>query len=65
MKKAMERNLYGAGYVENILYQEMTPRTDHPLVRLTKPELNDIRLSSTSLKEYDAFVLKRRDSKNG
>lgn len=60
MKKAMERNLYGADYVENILYQEMTPKTDHPKVKLTKPELNDIRLPATSLKEYDALALKKR-----
>lgn len=61
MGKAMERGLYGADYVENILYQEMTPKTIHPQVKLKKPELNNIRLPSTSLKEYDALALKRRN----
>ena len=60
MDKAMNNNLYGADYVENILYQEMTPTVDHPPVTLEKNELNDIRLKSTSLKEYDALALKRK-----
>ncbi len=60
MDKAMARNLYGADYIENILYQEMTPTVDHPPVTFEKHELNEIRLKSTSLKEYDALALKRR-----
>ncbi len=60
MDKAMTRKLYGADYIENILYQEMTPRVDHPPVTFEKSELNDIRLKSTSLKEYDALALQRR-----
>ena len=65
MNKAMDRNLYGVDYVENILYQEMTPAVDHPPVTLEKSELNEIRLKSTSLKEYDALALKRRSHYNG
>lgn len=60
MDKAMERKLYGADYIENILYQEMTPKVVHPPVTLEKNELNDIRLKSTSLKEYDSLALKRK-----
>ncbi len=60
MDKAMSGKLYGADYIENILYQEMTPKVDHPPVTLEKNELNDIRLKSTSLKEYDALALKRK-----
>ena len=60
MDKAMNRKLYGADYIENILYQEMTPMVDHPPVALEKTELNNIRLKSTSLKEYDALALKRK-----
>lgn len=65
INKAMERKLYGADYVENILYQEMTPKTEHPLVKLARPELNEIRLPATSLKEYDALALKRRSRNHG
>ena len=60
MDKAMGQNLYGADYIENILYQEMTPKVDHPPVTLEKNELNYIRLKSTSLKEYDSLALKRK-----
>jgi len=60
MEKAMSSKLYGADYIENILYQEMTPKVDHPPVTLEKNELNDIRLKSTSLREYDALALKRK-----
>jgi hypothetical protein len=35
---------YGAHYIENILYQEMTPKTHHPPVRLNQEKLNCIRL---------------------
>lgn len=64
MGKAMERKLYGADYIENILYQEMTPKVEHPPVKFEKSELNDIRLKSTSLKEYDALALKRRGERS-
>ena len=60
MDKAMNNKLYGADYIENILFQEMTPKVEHPLVTLEKNELNNIRLKSTSLKEYDALALKRK-----
>jgi transposase len=60
MEKAIGLNLYGAEYIENILYQEMTPKVKYPPVTFEKSELNDIRLQSTSLKEYDALALKRR-----
>jgi transposase len=58
--KAMERKLYGAEYIRNILYQEMTPVTSHQPVRLKKEALNEIRLQCPSLAEYDALALKRR-----
>lgn len=60
MKRAMSHNAYGADYVENILYQEMTPQRDHPPVRVNQENLNRIRLQEPSLAEYDAFVVKRR-----
>ena len=52
---------YGAQYIENILYQEMTPKTLHPPVRLKQEKLNRIRLDEPSLADYDAFVIKRRN----
>lgn len=60
MEKALKKGLSGSDYVENILYQEMTPETHHSPVVLEKEELNRIRLTSPSLKEYDTIALKRR-----
>jgi transposase len=60
IKRATIHNAYGAHYIENILYQEMTPKTHHPPVRLKQEKLNRIRLDEPSLADYDAFVIKRR-----
>ena len=60
IKKASLHNAYGAHYIENILYQEMTPKTNHPPVRLKDDNLNNICLEKPALAEYDAFVVKRR-----
>jgi hypothetical protein len=59
VKKALIHNAIGADYIENILYQEMTPKRHHPPVRLKKEALNKIRLSEPSLAEYDTHVIKR------
>jgi len=59
IKKALLHNAIGADYIENILYQEMTPKRQHPPVRLKKEALNHIRLPEPSLVEYDAHVIKR------
>jgi len=63
IKKALVHNAIGADYIENILYQEMTPRKNHLPVRLKNKALNKIRLPEPSLVEYDAHVLKRRKKK--
>ena len=60
IKKALIHNAIGADYIENILYQEMTPKNQHPPVRLKKEALNHIRLHEPSLAQYDAYVLKGR-----
>ena len=60
IKKATLHNAYGAHYIENILYQEMTPKRNHPPVKVKQENLNHIRLEEPSLAEYDAFVIKRR-----
>jgi len=62
LDKALGLKLYGADYIQNILYQEKAPKTDYPPVRLKKDNLNDIRLCSPNLAEYDALILKRRNS---
>jgi transposase len=59
VKKALIHNAIGADYIENILYQEMTPKRHHPPVRLKKEALNNIRLPEPSLEEYDAHIIKR------
>ena len=59
LKRALVHNAIGADYIENILYQEMTPKKQHPPVRLKKEALNNIRLPEPSLEEYDAHVIKR------
>jgi len=60
LKKALDHKLYGYGYIQNILYQEMTPSTHHQPVVLKDEEHNSIRLARPNLAEYDAFALKRR-----
>jgi hypothetical protein len=59
MQRATLHQAFGAHYIENILYQEMTPRRQHPPVRLKQAHLNQIRLEEPALADYDAFVLKR------
>jgi transposase len=61
IKRAALHNAYGAHYIENILYQEMTPKTSHPPVRLKQEKLNRIRLDEPCLAEYDAFIIRRRN----
>ena len=63
IQKATAFNAYGADYIENILYQEMTPKYQHPPVKLKDDTLNHIRLTQPSLADYDAYVVKRRKSK--
>jgi transposase len=61
LRKALAHNAIGADYIENILYQEMTPVKKHPPVRLKNEALNHIRLPEPSLHEYDAHIVKRRN----
>jgi transposase len=65
VSKALDRKLFGAEYIENILIQEMTPKREHAPVKLKTDSLNNIRLSSPSLAEYDAYALERRGKNNG
>lgn len=64
LQKAFSKKLYRADYVENILFQEMTPATNHLPVKLKQEKLNSILLTTPSLEEYDCIaVIKRK--KNG
>jgi transposase len=60
MQRALHHQAIGVHYIENILYQEMTPQRQHPPVRLKQAHLNHIRLEEPSLADYDAFVLRRK-----
>jgi hypothetical protein len=60
IEKALGHRAYGVDYIQNILYQQMRPQRRHLPVSLKKPELNDIRLPSPCLAEYDSLVLKGR-----
>jgi len=62
IRKALNLKAYGADYIENILYQEMTPVRVHPPVKLKNNDLNRIRLAMPSLAEYDAIAIKRSRS---
>lgn len=62
MQRATLHQAYGAHYIENILYQEMTPQRQHAPVRLKQAHLNQIRLEEPSLEAYDAYVIKRNKS---
>ena len=64
IQKALAFNAYGADYIENILYQEMTPQKHHPPVKLKNDDLNRIVLTEPSLAEYDAHVLKAKGKKD-
>lgn len=59
LEKALKYKAYGASYIENILYQEMTPKNNHEPVRLKKDELNNIVLNEPSLAVYDSLIVKR------
>lgn len=59
--RALAHRAFGADYIENILYQDMTPSRAHPPVRIENREaLNRIRLQEPSLADYDTFVATRR-----
>jgi hypothetical protein len=61
MRRALAHQAFGADYIENILYQDMTPTRVHPPVKIERNEaLNRIRLQEPSLADYDAFVAARR-----
>jgi hypothetical protein len=62
LQRASHHRACGAHYIENILYQEMTPQREHPPVRLKQQHLNQIRLDEPSLAEFDTFILKRRNA---
>lgn len=63
IKKALQYKAYGADYIENILYQEMTPQKLHQPVKLKDDALNRIRLSEPCLADYDSYALiKRRNN---
>jgi transposase len=63
--KAAKLKAFGTDYVENILYQEMTPTTQHPPVSLKDDALNRIRLTEPCLAEYDSLALKRSHRNDG
>jgi transposase len=63
--KAAKLKAFGADYIENILYQEMTPATQHLPVSLKDEALNRIRLTEPCLAEYDSLVLKRSSRHDG
>ena len=63
LKKALKHKLYGLAYIQNILYQEMSPARRHRPVALKNNELNNLRLTKPNLAEYDAIALKRRKKK--
>jgi transposase len=60
IEKALEKKLYGSDYIRNMLYQEKEPINHHPPVQLKQERLNDIRLATPALAEYDTLAIKRR-----
>jgi len=60
IRRAIKYKAYGADYIENILYQEMTPQRKHPPLKMKNEELNRIQLMEPSLTEYDTYILKER-----
>ena len=64
IRRAEVYSAYGADYIENILYQEMTPQRKHPPVVLQNQALNNIRLTEPNLAEYDAMIVKRSKARD-
>jgi hypothetical protein len=60
IRQTSAHHAYGADYIENILYQQMTPLRIHLPVQLSQEALNRIRLEEPSLAEYDAFAIQRK-----
>jgi hypothetical protein len=61
MRRALAHSAYGADYIENIHYRDMTPKRHHSPVRIENNEaLNRIRLQEPSLADYDTFIATRR-----
>ena len=60
INRALEFNAFGADYIQNILYQEMTPTLNYEPLRFKQEELNQIHLAEPSLLEYDALLLKKK-----
>lgn len=59
IKKAISYKAYNVDYIENILYQEMTPVAQHQPVKLKNDAFNRIRLDEPCLEDYDAYILKK------
>jgi len=57
IRKALKYRAFGLDYINNILYQEMTPIKHHQDVQLKNDELNRIRLEEPCLAEYDKYLL--------
>jgi len=62
IRKALAFNAYGAEYIENILYQNSSPKKNHPPVRLKDHQLNTITLTRPCLADYDAHILKKDEN---
>jgi transposase len=60
LKKGLAQKLYGADYIRNILYQQMTPVKNNLPVPLKQRELSEIRLTTPVLADYDAIAMKKR-----
>ena len=64
IKKALQYKAYGTDYIENILYQNMTPQKHYQVVKLKDHALNRIRPTEPSLADYDSYALIKRRSSN-
>ena len=59
IKKALKHKAYGADYIENIIYQEMTPEKKYIPVNLKDKDMNQIRLEEPCLEAYDRYIIQR------
>ncbi len=57
---ALKHNVFAYDYIQNILYQSMTPKKYEPPVQIRDTELKNMRLSEVSLQSYDSVILKQR-----
>lgn len=63
-KIALKHNALGTEYVENILLQQMYPKTEYAPVVMKQEEYNDLRITEADLAFYDNLIFTNKSEEN-